>query len=110
MSLLTRQKLAELNDGFVSLVGAAVRVRDRSQLDASSRHPEMLPPAELHEATVSFLRKHFGVQREEAIVEVGRLFGFRSTSAVLKERLSAAIDELLADGRIEDADGWLHAG
>jgi very-short-patch-repair endonuclease len=110
VSLLTRQKLAELNDGFVSLVGAAVRVRDRSQLDASSRHPEMLPPAELHEATVSFLRKHFGVQREEAIVEVGRLFGFRSTSAVLKERLSAAIDELLADGRIEDADGWLHAG
>jgi very-short-patch-repair endonuclease len=109
VSLLTRQKIASLDEEFVSLVEGEVRVRDRSQLESGSRHSDMLPPTEMHEAVVTILREHFGVKRDEAIVEAGRLFGFRSTSTVLKDRLSAAIDELLEDGRIEDSDGWLHA-
>ena len=69
----------------------------------------MLPPAEIQKALVAILRDHFGVRRDELIVEAGRLFGFRSTSSVLKERLSAEIDVLLVAGKIEDAEGWLHA-
>ncbi|MDA0588220.1 MAG: DUF3320 domain-containing protein [Planctomycetota bacterium] len=106
---LTRQRLVEVSGSFVTLIGRDIRVRDRSNLDAGSRHPDMLPPAEMQMALLTLLREHFGVTRDEAIVEAGRLFGFRSTSTVLKERLSGAIDELIAEGQIEDADGWLHA-
>ena len=109
VELLVQQESVTLADPFVSLVNGEVQVRDRSALDSSSRHPDMLPPAEIQKALVAILRDHFGVRRDELIVEAGRLFGFRSTSSVLKERLSAEIDVLLAAGKIEDAEGWLHA-
>lgn len=109
VELLARQKTITRADPFVSLVDAEVRVRDRSALDSSSRHPDMLPPDEIQKALVAILRDHFGVRRDELIVEAGRLFGFRSTSSVLKERLSSEIDELLSAGEIEDAEGWFHS-
>ena len=109
VELLVQQESVTLADPFVSLVNGEVQVRDRSALDSSSRHPDMLPPAEIQKALVAILRDHFGVRRDELIVEAGRLFGFRSTSSVLKERLSAEIDVLLVAGKIEDAEGWLHA-
>lgn len=109
VELLVQQKTVTLADPFVSLVNGEVQVRDRSALDSSSRHPDMLPPVEMQKALVAILRDHFGVRRDELIVEAGRLFGFRSTSSVLKERLSAEIGELLSTGEIEDAEGWLHS-
>lgn len=66
-----------------------VTVRDRSNVTSSGlRKPEMLPPSEIHEAAIRFIGVHLGATPDETIVGVSRLFGFKATSAQLKQTIA----------------------
>ncbi len=101
IDVILREKSVAESAGFLALAGAPIRVRNRLGVSSLGlRKPEMLPPMEVKEALVRFLRAHFGATEAEAINGISRLLGFKATSAQLKEVIEAAIAASIAEGRI----------
>jgi very-short-patch-repair endonuclease len=99
---LSRSGGVELEEEFLSLPDQSVRVRDRSKVESSNlRKPEMLPPSEIRAGLMRIVQTHFAVTRDEAIVETGRLFGSRSTSAQLRDRIDGQITIMLGYGALK---------
>jgi len=93
---------------FYSLPGQEVTVRDRSQANSPSlRKPEMLPPSELKVAAIMVVEASFGASREETIIGVARLLGFKATSGQLKAIIDKAIDDLVRQKTLSETDGVL---
>ncbi len=90
---------------------ADVPLRDRGQLESSHplRKPEMLPPAEIRKALQAIVEVHLGVEREEAVREASRLFGFKRINGRLREVLQEQLEELLRSGRLDERQGKLYA-
>ena len=84
-------------------------MRDRSKASSPSlRRPEMLPPAELREAALKIVQTNYGAGREEVIILVSRLVGFKATSAQLRASIDQVIDSLVANGVLSSGeDGTL---
>lgn len=77
---------------FYTLSGFKLSVRDRSETQSPGlRKPEMLPPSEIQQAIITFVAAHLGATEEEAITGASRLFGFKATSAQLKQLIVGAI-------------------
>jgi len=77
-------------------------VRDRSKVESSNlRKPEMLPPSEIRAGLMKIVQTHFAVTHDEAVVETGRLFGSRSTSAQLRDRIDGQISIMLGYGALK---------
>ncbi len=84
---------------FLNLPGSVSMVRDRSEVRSPSlRRPEMLPPSEIKVAAASFVEMNMGATDEEAITGISRLFGFKATSAQLREVLESAVLEAVTEG------------
>lgn len=84
-------------------------VRDRSTVEPSTiRKPEMLPPVEIRKALRAIVEVNLGVEPDEAIVEAARLFGFRSTSAQLRQVIEREMAALVSTGRLERRNGKLY--
>ncbi len=99
---LTQSEGVEIEEDFLALPDQPVRVRDRGKVESSNlRKPEMLPPSEIRAGLMKIVQTHFAVTRDEAIVETGRLFGSRSTSAQLRERIDAQITIMLGYGALK---------
>ena len=93
---------------FWSLPQQDVRIRDRSQVVATSlRRPDMLPDAEIEAALFSLVDANFGAEREVLIVASARLFGFAATSAALRVRLAEILDRLLETGMMAEQNELL---
>ena len=93
---------------FYSLPDQEVIVRDRSQAKSPSlRKSEMLPPAELKIAVLMVVEAAFGASRDETIVGVARLLGFKATSSQLKTIINQVIDELLNAEKLTEVGGIL---
>jgi very-short-patch-repair endonuclease len=91
---------------FCSLPGVAPKVRDRANvLSPSLRKPEMLPPSEIKSAAVSFVDLNLGATEEEVITGISRLFGFKATSAQLRDVLLVAILEAVEEGNLVQQGG-----
>ncbi|AWU95552.1 DUF3320 domain-containing protein [Azospirillum ramasamyi] len=89
------------DNGFLIGPDATLTVRDRSEVASTGlRKPEMLPPAEIKAAAVSFVTANLGATLEEVLTGVSRLFGFKATSAQLRQVLSAAIEAAIKDGKL----------
>lgn len=81
---------------FLSIPGAEVSVRDRSQVSSPGlRKPEMLPPAEIRTAILDTVERSFGARKEELIQVTSRRFGFKATSPQIREAIQAQIQKLL---------------
>jgi len=86
-----------------------VVVRDRHDVTCTTlRQPTMLPPAEIREAVQAIVKVSFGVDKDEAITEAARLFGFRATSSQLRKVVAREIDWMLRQQILEKRNGKLH--
>ena len=87
-----------------------IKARNRADVDSPGlRKPERLPPEEIRSAILAVVATHLGVNGDEAVVESSRLFGFKSTSAQLRQAISDQVDDLLRQGLLENRNGRLYA-
>lgn len=107
-SLLVKQRCIR-EDGFVSLPGAAVVLRNRKDVSSPNlRKPEFLPPQEIREAILALIEAHHGATKEEIPVAVARLFGFKSTSSQLRSVVDRQIGKLCLQGILKEGNGMLN--
>ena len=91
------------NVGFYVIPEKKVTVRDRSSvLSIGLKKPEYLPAVEVAAAIVEILREHLGSTRAELPMHVGRLLGFRSTSAGLRSLVNQVVTDLRERKEIEE--------
>ena len=81
-----------------------------NELVYSPRKPEMLPPAEIRNAITAIVQVRLGVAPDEAVVETGRLFGFRSTSPQLKQVIEREMNALVAEQVLNNRNSKLYVG
>ncbi len=55
------------------------------------------------------VEENYGVSRDQLPVDVARLFGFKATSAQLREVIEQQIEALLSSKSLQDMDGHLTA-
>jgi very-short-patch-repair endonuclease len=85
---------------------AVIPVRDRSGVSSPGlRKPESLPPQEIRKAILLLVEENYGVSRDQLPVEVARLFGFKATSAQLREVIEQQIQAMLSSKSLRDMDG-----
>ncbi|MBM3977690.1 MAG: DUF3320 domain-containing protein, partial [Planctomycetes bacterium] len=109
LSLLVRRGECSEDDGFYSLPSAVIAIRNRgSASSASLRRPEYLPSAEVRAAVLLLIDTYHGAQRMQISTAVGRMLGFKATSAGLRARIDQQVAALVASGLLEvegDEDG-----
>jgi very-short-patch-repair endonuclease len=88
--------------GFIShSENATIHVRSRLHVSSLPlRRPEMLPPAEIRAAIRHLANEQVGVHVDEMPMIVGRVLGFKATSAKLKEVISRALGESVDNGSV----------
>ena len=85
-----------------------VVVRNRSKVDSSSlRNVEMLPSSEINAAVLEAVQKNIGISVADCATEVARMFGYKSTSADLRQCLERHAQKLVAQGRLTTVNGQL---
>jgi hypothetical protein len=85
-----------------------VPVRDRSEVTASNlKKPEMIPPSEVRQAIIYFIKEQIGLRREELPVMVSRVFGFKSTSPKVKELVEKTLTSMHEAGDVVSRDDKL---
>jgi very-short-patch-repair endonuclease len=106
-SLLVTQRCVR-EDGFLSLPGAVVPVRNREDVDSATlRKPDMLPPSEIRGAILALIDTHHGATLEETPIAVARILGFKTTSGPLRAVIEAQIARLVQLGAIQETEGML---
>ncbi len=86
---------------FLSITGASVNVRDRSEVVSSGlRRPEMLPPQEIKAAVMQVVETNLGGHRDQVAHAVLKLLGFKSSSAQLRAVVQSAIYALVIYGAL----------
>jgi very-short-patch-repair endonuclease len=75
-------------------------VRDRSGLPAASRKMNLIAPEEIAEAIREAVTKSFGIEREQLVVEVARLFGFDRLTEDMRKPIESCIDAMIAAKRL----------
>lgn len=98
-----------VEDGnFLSMPGATVQVRDRSEAASPTlRRADMLPPAEIRVAALNVVRMNFGASPDQVVTAVSRALGIKSTSAQVKSAISSVVEEAVAKGELVDQGGVL---
>lgn len=106
-----RQGRIVADGDFLSMPGAEVSVRDRSEASSPTlRRPDMLPPAEIESAFIEVVSRNFGATEDQALQAVARAFGFKATSAQLREALGVVLKASLARGVLIRRDTLIDAG
>ena len=82
---------------------AEVRRRDGTLPDTARglKTIEMIAPEEIGQALCHVVRDSFGIDRDEAIREASRLFGFKLTGPKITRRMHAVLDDLLNSGTLK---------
>ena len=84
-------------------------IRNREHASPTLRKAEMIPPQEIGCALMAVVKAHLGVRPEDAMVEVGRLFGFGSTRAQLRDVISVELKRLVNSGSLQEKNGALYS-
>jgi len=85
-------------------------LRRRDGLPASERQFDYVAPEELALAAVRVVSTAYGMRREEIPPEVAHLFGFSRISEPMAERVEAAVEGMIAEGRLELQGTYLVVG
>jgi very-short-patch-repair endonuclease len=94
-----RSGILRADTGFVShSQQTTVPVRNRANVVSTNlKKPEMIPHAEVRQAVLHVVREHVGIGRNEIPALVARAFGFRVTSAKLRERIERVVAQIVAE-------------
>ncbi|MDD4615568.1 MAG: DUF3320 domain-containing protein [Alphaproteobacteria bacterium] len=96
-----RRNLVAKDGEFYFKQDAEIKVRDRGAVSSLGlKKPENLPPSEIKKAVLTVIETNFGAEREQLPTEILRLFGFKSSSAQLREVIEAQIQDLLTQERL----------
>ena len=86
-----------------------VPIRNREDVYSRNlRKPDYLPPVEVRVALEAVVAAHLGIPQDELAREVGRLFGFRSTSTLLRQIVDDELKLLVANGTIDNRNQRLY--
>ena len=77
-----------------------IAVRDRSELPNASRKIELIAPEEVEVAIKQVVSDAYGIEREELVREVCRLFGFRSVSGDMRQGVERVIEGLIENEQL----------
>ena len=77
-----------------------VTVRDRSELPNVSRRLGLIAPEEIEVAIKRVVSAAFGIEREDLAREVCRLFGFRSVSGDMRQRVDKVVERLTEERQL----------
>lgn len=106
-TLVKEEKCSE-EGSFILVPSQRIRIRSREHVSSSTlRNPEMLPPAEIREAVNALLHVSHGARKDELCIAVARIFGFRSTSRILRDVIEKQIAIMLESGALEETNGAL---
>jgi hypothetical protein len=75
--------------------------RDRGDRPASARRMDLIAPEEIEAAVLAVVSAAAGIGRDEAAVEVARLFGFARTTPSIGEPILRCIESLEEKGVLE---------
>jgi very-short-patch-repair endonuclease len=102
IDLAVRAQALDEEEGFLAIAGQTeVEVRNREQVQSMDlRKPDLLPPAEVRAALCQVVSRHLGIQRDDAPGASARLFGFRTTSARIREVIERQLDRLVESGQL----------
>ncbi len=76
---------------------------------APTRPIDQICLEEIGEVAILLLRASYGMRHDELVVELARLFGYRSTSANMRDHINDAIALLELDSRVEVRGGQILA-
>jgi very-short-patch-repair endonuclease len=94
---------------FAALDQCEMPIRNREHVhSAALRKPEYLPPEEIRAALLACVRAHMGMTIDEVATQVARLFGFRTTSAHLRQVIVDEIDHLVETSLLAGSCGKLY--
>ncbi len=95
-------EIAIADESFLCLPAGSIKVRDRSNVcSLGLRRPEYLPPKEIDLALRETIIENLGATLEELVLCVSRKFGYRSTSAQLREIIEARVHRLIDEGSFQ---------
>ncbi len=77
-----------------------VTVRDREGLPDALRKIELIAPEEIEVAIKQVVSAAFGIEQEELIREVPKLFGFKRASAKIQQGVDKVVERLIKDGQL----------
>lgn len=104
--LVTKQCVRE--DSCLAIPDAPVPIRNRAGAQSATlRKPEFLPGIEIRAAILLLLNTHHGATRTEIPAAVSRLFGFKSTGAVLRSIIDYQLKKMLKAGTLEESEEML---
>ena len=95
--LLHHNARLEVRGEFVWKPASEAPVRSRRETNIPA---ERIAPEEIGEAVLRVLGAGHGLSRQELVNEVRAVFGFARTGASLQQAIDAAVDQLLAKGKI----------
>ena len=80
-------------------------IRDRSDLPI--KKIELISPEEIAEAVKMIVDRSYGIDKADAAPEAGRILGFRRVSRDTRAKIDSVIEQLIADGTLNDNAGHL---
>lgn len=108
VGIAVAQKRIERDQGFLSIPGATVRVRDRGVTNSLSvRKAEKISPSEIKAAIMDVITDNLGATKDDVVTSIARAFGIRAISANSRGHFGAVVDRLLAEGLISQNAGLL---
>ncbi len=75
-------------------------MRDREGLPDALRKIELIAPEEIEVAIKQVVSAAFGIEQEELIREVPKLFGFKRASAKIQQGVDKVVERLIKDGQL----------
>ena len=84
-----------------------VLVRDRSGLPNASRKLELIAPEELQIAIKQVVSDALGIERDDLTREACKLFGFKTASGNMRQRIELILNEMIERGDLIERDGSL---
>ena len=84
-----------------------VPVRDRSGLPNASRKLELIAPEELQIAIKQVVSDALGIERDDLTREACKLFGFKTASGNMRQRIELILNEMIERGDLIERDGSL---
>ncbi|QFH47842.1 DUF3320 domain-containing protein [Leclercia adecarboxylata] len=100
-------KIYEEN-GFFIHTETTIQLRNRQNvLSAGLRKPELIAPKEIAAGALEIVRASLGATKDEIILAVSRMLGFKSTSSILRRVISEVIEQMIKDKQLKQNDGLI---
>lgn len=107
-NIACKKEQIALDGDYLIHKGAEIQIRNRQHVTSPGlRKPEMIYQSEIAAGIATVVCNSLGATDEEIVTAVSRMLGFKATSSTLKRTISDAIDQCLADGKLQRSDTLL---